>query len=280
MDIIRSSGEMQEWSLKARSQGLRIGFVPTMGYLHAGHTSLASIARHGVDRVVVSIFVNPLQFGPNEDFGRYPRDFARDEALCRDAGVDVVFYPEASDLYAPDHSVYVVDDVLSRGLCGASRPGHFRGVTTVVAKLFNLVLPNTAVFGEKDAQQLRIIRRMVRDLNFPIDIIPGPTVRESDGLAMSSRNAFLMPEERKHATCLRNALNLAERLHREGERNASVILRDMKRLIETAPGASIDYVELVDDETLEPVMEIERPALVAVAVKFSKTRLIDNTVLR
>lgn len=280
MDIIRSSGEMQEWSLKARSQGLRIGFVPTMGYLHAGHTSLARIARHGVDRVVVSIFVNPLQFGPNEDYGRYPRDFARDEALCREAGVDVVFYPEVSDLYAPDHSVFVVDDVLSRGLCGASRPGHFRGVTTVVAKLFNLVLPNTAVFGEKDAQQLRIIRRMVRDLNFPIDIIPGPTVRESDGLAMSSRNILLSPEERRNATCLRKALDLAEKLYRDGERNVAVIQRDIKKLIESTPGATIDYVELVDDESLSPVLEIERPTLVALAVKFAKTRLIDNAVLR
>ena len=160
MDIIRSAMDMQQWALTARAQGLRIGFVPTMGYLHEGHVSLARMARHGVDRVVVSIFVNPLQFGPNEDYGRYPRDFERDEALCRDAGVDVVFYPEASGLYAADHSVFVVDEKLSQGLCGASRPGHFRGVTTVVAKLFNLVLPHIAVFGEKDAQQIRIIRRI------------------------------------------------------------------------------------------------------------------------
>jgi pantoate--beta-alanine ligase len=221
----------------------------------------------------------PLQFGPREDFGRYPRDLARDERLCREAGVDVLFRPEAADMYAPDRSVFVEETSLGQGLCGASRPGHFRGVTTVVTKLFNLVLPEVAVFGEKDAQQLRIIRRLVRDLNLPVEIVAGPTLREPDGLAMSSRNSLLSPEERAAAPVLRRALDEVERRYAAGERSSSRLVEALRAVIATAPGARVDYLEVVDDETLQPVSQLTRPALVALAVYFGSTRLIDNTVL-
>jgi len=280
MKIIRAPSEMQWAARELRRQGRRIGFVPTMGYLHAGHASLMRLARRQADTVVVSIFVNPTQFGPNEDFTRYPRDFERDEAICRQEGVDVIFYPAAPEIYLADHSVYVVEEKLSRGLCGASRPAHFRGVATVVAKLFNLVLPDCCVLGEKDAQQLRVLRRMVRDLNFPVEIIPGPTVREPDGLALSSRNVYLSVEERRQALCLRRALDAAEQLYAAGERRAANIRQAMQERIAAAPLARTDYIEIVDDESLEPVADITRPARVALAVFLGKTRLIDNTVLR
>ena len=277
--ILRDPAALQASALAWKRAGRRVGFVPTMGYLHAGHRALMEQARPQADVLVVSIFVNPLQFGPNEDLGRYPRDFARDEALCRDAGVDVIFYPEAATLYAADHSVYVEETRLGQGLCGRARPGHFRGVTTVVAKLFNLVLPDFAVFGEKDAQQLRIIRRMVRDLAFPVEIVAGPTVREADGLAMSSRNAMLKPEERAQATVLRQALDEAERLHGAGERSTHRLKAAMQAVLTRAPLAQVDYLEVVDDQTLEPVEAVDRPTLIALAVKFPSARLIDNTVL-
>ena len=277
--ILRDPAALQASALAWKRSGRRVGFVPTMGYLHAGHRALMEQARPQADVLVVSIFVNPLQFGPNEDLGRYPRDFARDEALCRDAGVDVIFYPEAATLYAADHSVYVEETRLGQGLCGRARPGHFRGVTTVVAKLFNLVLPDFAVFGEKDAQQLRIIRRMVRDLAFPVEIVSGPTVREADGLAMSSRNAMLKPEERAQATVLRQALDEAERLHGAGERSTHRLKAAMQAVLTRAPLAQVDYLEVVDDQTLEPVEAVDRPTLIALAVKFPSARLIDNTVL-
>ena len=280
MQIIRTPADMQSAARTLRRGGRRIGFVPTMGYLHEGHVSLVRLARARSDVVVVSIFVNPTQFGPNEDLAKYPRDFERDEALCREAGTDIVFYPEAQDIYLADHSVYVVEESLSRGLCGATRPGHFRGVATVVAKLFNLVLPDVAVFGEKDGQQLRVIRRMVRDLNFPVEIVAGPTVREPDGLAMSSRNKYLSPEERRQALCLRRALDRAGELVRAGERDAEEIEEAMRQVVAEAPLARVDYVEIVDDATLEPVRVLERPVMAALAVFMGKTRLIDNTVLR
>lgn len=280
MQIYRQPSEMQAAARAWKQAGRRIGFVPTMGYLHDGHRSLIEQARTRADVVVVSIFVNPIQFGPNEDLSRYPRDFARDEAVCRAAGVDAVFYPEPASMYAPDHSVYVEETRLGGGLCGATRPGHFRGVTTVVAKLFNLVLPDCAVFGEKDAQQLRIIRRMVRDLAFPVEIVSGPTVREADGLAMSSRNALLTPEERAQAVCLRRALVEAERLYRSGERSARTLEISMRAVIAQSALARVDYLELVDDETLEPVARLDKPTLVALAVKFPSARLIDNGVLK
>jgi len=270
---------MQNVALALRAQGKRIGFVPTMGYLHEGHASLMRLAREHSDVLVVSIFVNPTQFGPREDFSKYPRDFERDEALCQREKTDIVFYPSAADMYPSDSSVAVVEEKLSRGLCGASRPGHFRGVCTVVAKLFNIVQADIAVFGEKDGQQLRIIERMVRDLNFPVRIIRGPTLREPDGLAMSSRNLYLSPEERAQAICLRRALDRAEELYRQGERRTERIVAAMTEIIGRSPAARIDYIEIVDDASLEPAATLHKPCMVALAVFVGKTRLIDNTVL-
>lgn len=277
MRIIRSPREMQEAVLALRREGRRVGLVPTMGYLHEGHLSLVRIARRHADVVVVSIFVNPTQFGPNEDLAKYPRDFDRDERLCGEENVDIVFYPPAAEMYPKDHSTWVVEQKLSSHLCGVSRPGHFRGVCTVVAKLFNLVLPDVAVFGEKDAQQLRIIERMARDLDFPVRIVRGPTVREPDGLAMSSRNAYLSPEERRQALCLRRALDRAESLCRGGERDAAKLKAAMHAVLAESPLARADYLEIVDDSTLEAVYAVDRPCLVALAVFLGKTRLIDNT---
>lgn len=280
MEIFRDPIEMQEWSLAQRESGMRIGLVPTMGYLHEGHLSLIKIARDRADLVIVSLFVNPTQFGPKEDFSNYPRDEERDIRLCREAGADAIFAPEAGALYAGDASVHVVENRLSAGLCGASRPGHFEGVCTVVAKLFNLTQPTFAVFGEKDGQQLRIIRRMVRDLNIPAKILSGRTIREEDGLAMSSRNARLNPEERAQAASLRQALKAVESAFSSGERSVVALQRVARAVIEAAPLARLDYVEIVDDETLAPLTTLDRPALCALAVTFPSARLIDNTVLR
>ena len=279
MQIIHSPAEMQKAVLALRAQGNRIGFVPTMGYLHEGHSSLMRLARRHADVLVVSIFVNPTQFGPGEDFSKYPRDFRRDEDLCRREATDIMFSPSVTDMYPADSSVFVAEEKLSRGLCGAARPGHFRGVCTVVTKLFNIVQPDIAVFGEKDGQQLRIIERMARDLNFPVRIIRGPTLREPDGLAMSSRNSYLSPEERKQALCLRRALDRAEELYRRGERKVDRIVSAMGMVISHSPAARIDYIEIVDDSSLETVGVIERPCMIALAVFMGKTRLIDNTVL-
>lgn len=280
MEIIRDPVEIQEWGIAYRQNEESIGLVPTMGYLHAGHLSLIKMARDRADKVIVSIFVNPTQFGPGGDFASYPRDWERDERLCREAGVDMLFAPDAADIYAKDASVQVLENSLSKGLCGKSRPGHFDGVCTIVAKLFNLTQPSLAVFGEKDAQQLRIIRRLVRDLNIPVKILSGPIVREADGLAMSSRNARLTPEERAQAICLRRGLDAVERLFAGGERRTEVLKKAASEVIESAPLAKIDYVEIVDDETLASLTEIERPALCALAVNFPSARLIDNAVLR
>ncbi len=280
MQIIQDPLEMQQIALAVRAAGKRIGVVPTMGFLHAGHLSLVRLARERTDVVILTLFVNPTQFGPKEDLAKYPRDFERDAAQCRVAGVDLLFAPEAGAMYAPDASVYVTEEKLSRGLCGASRPGHFRGVCTVVAKLFNLCLPHVAVFGAKDAQQLRVLRRMTRDLNFPIEIVAGPIIREPDGLAMSSRNVYLSADERQQALVLQSALGEAERLFRAGERAAAPLKTAMEHLIAQAPAAKIDYIEIVDDDSLEPVATLEKPALIALAVFVGKTRLIDNVVLR
>lgn len=280
MEVIHSICEMQQRAQALRAEGRCIGFVPTMGYLHEGHLSLVRLARVHSDVVVVSIFVNPTQFGPHEDFERYPRDFARDEALCTRENVAVIFYPEVAEMYTSDASTWVIEEKLSQGLCGAARPGHFRGVCTVVAKLFNIVQPHVAVFGEKDGQQLRVIERMVRDLNFPIRIIRGPTVREPDGLAMSSRNAYLSPDERRQAAVIPRALEKARLLVRDaGVRDVATLKRAIQNAIEHAPDARIEYIEIVDDLTLEPVKSVERPCLVAVAVFVGKTRLIDNAIL-
>lgn len=279
MQVFGTVGEMASWSIQSRLGGRRIGLVPTMGYLHEGHLSLVKLARRQSDAVVLSIFVNPTQFLPGEDADVYPRDFKRDEALCREAGVDVIFHPDAAGMYAADHSVMVDETRLSTGLCGASRPGHFRGVATVVAKLFNIVLPDVAVFGQKDAQQVRVIQRMVRDLNFPVKVVVGPIVREPDGLAMSSRNKYLSPGERKDALCLRRALDHAEGLFARGERDAAAIRTGMLGLIAGTPSAVVDYIAIVDDETLAPLCMIGSRALVVMAVRVGSTRLIDNTVL-
>jgi len=279
MKIIKTVKEMQAEADKLRQQGIKIGFVPTMGYLHQGHLSLIKIAKENSDVVIVSIFVNPTQFGPNEDFEKYPRDFERDEKLAEEAGADIVFYPEVQEMYPENYSTYVTVEHLTEGLCGRSRPGHFRGVATVVAKLFLSVKPHTAIFGQKDAQQAAVIRRMVRDLNFDIEIITAPIVREKDGLAMSSRNKYLSPEERKEALALYDSLKLAENMVSKGERSAETIREMIKQRISQEPHARIDYVELVDTESLEPVDRVEGRVLAAVAVFIGKTRLIDNVVL-
>jgi len=242
--------------------------------------SLVRKAREAADLVVVSIFVNPTQFGPGEDYRNYPRDLPRDSRLCDQAGVDVLFCPETDAMYAADAGVYVEETQLSAGLCGASRPGHFRGVATVVAKLFNIVQPDVAVFGQKDAQQVRVIECMTRDLNFPVRIVVAPTVRERDGLAMSSRNAYLSATEREHATCLYRALCLAQRLYDEGTRDAGTIRSAMRKAIDATPDAKTDYIEIVDDRTLRAVDEIHGPTLIALAVRIGRTRLIDNRVIR
>ena len=281
MKVITSALDMQQAALALRAQGKRIGFVPTMGNLHAGHLALVRLAKQHAEVVVVSIFVNPAQFGPNEDFAAYPRTFEADRALCEEEGVDIVFHPDVPEMYPDGASVSVVENSLARALCGASRPGHFDGVCTVVAKLFNLVQPHVAVFGEKDGQQLRIIRRMVRDLRFTVEIVPGPTVREPDGLAQSSRNQYLTPEQRPQAVCLRRALDEAERRFAAGERDPQKLVAAMRAVIEKQPAAKIDYVALVDDETLQPLAgPIVRPALAALAVWVGQPRLIDNAVLR
>ena len=279
--IVESALEMQQTALALRAAGKRIGFVPTMGNLHDGHLSLVRIAKQHSDVVVVSIFVNPTQFGPNEDFAAYPRTFEADRALCEREGVDLVFYPSVPDMYPAGASVSLTENSLSRTLCGAARPGHFDGVCTVVAKLFNLVLPHVAVFGEKDAQQLRVIRRMVRDLRFPVEIVSGPTAREADGLARSSRNQYLTAEQRPQAVCLRRALDEAERRFAAGERDPQKLVAAMRAVVGRAPAAKIDYIEIVDDETLQPLAgPIARPTLAALAVWVGTPRLIDNAVLR
>ncbi len=270
---------MQTRALEFRRQRLRIGFVPTMGFLHEGHLSLMRLARATCDVLVVSIFVNPTQFGANEDLATYPRDFERDEMLCEQEGADFLFYPEAEAMYAADASMKVSENSLSQFLCGESRPEHFNGVCTVVAKLFNLVQPDVAVFGEKDAQQLRIIERMVRDLNFPVQLIRGPIIRETDGLAMSSRNKYLTETQRQNALCLRQSLNLVVQLVGSGERSVATLRKAIRFLISSAPEAEIDYLEFVDDSSLERVEQIEERTLVALAVKFASTRLIDNVIL-
>ena len=276
MKIIKTIHEMQEQAFAWRREGLKIGFVPTMGALHEGHLSLIDQARRaGAGRVVVSIFVNPTQFGPSEDLDKYPRDFVRDEALCAGRGADVVFYPDASEIYASGHSTWVVEDQLSKPLCGASRPGHFRGVATVVAKLFNIVLPDVAVFGQKDAQQVLVIQRMVRDLNFPLTVVVAPIMREADGLAMSSRNQYLSPADRAAATVIYRSLLEVQDLCRNGERNPRLLHETISDMIAEA-GGSIDYIEIVSREDLRNVEEITGRCLVAVAAFFGRTRLIDN----
>lgn len=279
MELVTTIVQVKERVRPRRRAGQRIGFVPTMGYLHEGHLTLVRRARELSDYVVVSIFVNPLQFGPKEDFSRYPRDLERDSTLLREAGCDLLFAPSVEEMYPQPVYTAVEPTHLIEHLCGASRPGHFRGVGTVVTKLFNIVEPDIACFGEKDAQQLAVIRRMVADLNMNVEIIAVPTVREADGLAMSSRNTYLGPDERQAAVVLSRALRLAADLAVRGERDAGAITGAMRALVEAEPLARVDYIQTVDAATLQPVARLEGRVLVALAVFIGKTRLIDNITL-
>ena len=276
MKISKSVKEVRELTGNWGKRGFSVGLIPTMGYLHPGHISLIERARKENDIVVVSIFVNPIQFGPNEDLDKYPRDMAHDREACEKAGADLIFAPEPSEMYPSENLAFVDIKELGDGLCGAKRPGHFRGVCTVVSKLFNIVLPDRAYFGEKDAQQLAIIRRMVKDLNFGTEIVSCPIVREPDGLAMSSRNLYLSPEERKAALSISRSLGEAKELMRKGEKDAVKIRDIITAGISAEPLAKIDYAEIVDSSDLRPVQRIEKPVLAAVAVYIGKTRLIDN----
>lgn len=280
MRIIRKPQQMLEISQKLKSQGYRIGFVPTMGALHAGHLSLIRRAAKENDKVAVSIFVNPAQFGPQEDFQRYPRNLKKDASLCRKEKVDFIFYPAADKMYSRGFKTHIEVKGLSSVLCGAFRPGHFQGVATVVAKLFNIVEPDAAYFGQKDAQQAIIIQRMANDLDIPVKIKVLPIVREKDGLAMSSRNQYLSPEERKKAPVLYRALKKARDLVRQGKRDCSEIIKDVKQMIIRDNPSKIDYISIVDLENLRRLDRIKDKALLALAVWFGRTRLIDNTVLK
>jgi pantoate--beta-alanine ligase len=279
---------MQRLAKSWQRKGVRVGFVPTMGYLHAGHSSLVQRARRSVGnsgKVVVSIYVNPTQFGPKEDFSRYPRDFARDSTLCRQAGVDVIFAPSNDEMYPRkkecEFTTYVIEEQLTRSMEGASRPTHFRGVTTVVAKLFNIVLPTVAVFGAKDYQQAAVVKRMVRNLNFPLKIEIAPIFREADGLAMSSRNKYLEGDLRRQAVVLSRAMQKIQSVVRNGSRalKSARLKAELKQFIELQPGARLDYVEFFDPHTLAPVTKVSRGAHMALAVFIGKTRLIDNSRL-
>ncbi len=272
---------MQEFATATRVQQKRIGVVPTMGYLHEGHLSLVRAAKERSDLVIMTIFVNPTQFAPNEDLSRYPRDFDRDRALAESAGVDVLFAPTAEEMYPSGFDVYVSSEHLGTLLEGEFRPTHFRGVLTVVAKLFNITKANVAVFGQKDAQQAVVIQRMARDLNFDINIVIAPILREPDGLAMSSRNVYLSPAERKQALALSRSLKLAEEMIARGERNAQTIIRSMSAHISHEPDAQIDYIAITNHETLEqiPTLQSGTTALISLAVRIGKTRLIDNALI-
>lgn len=268
-------GRVREW----REQGMSVGLVPTMGYLHEGHKSLIDKAVSQNDRVVVSVFVNPIQFGPSEDLATYPRDLERDADVCEKAGADLIFHPEPEDMYFDDFCTYIDMDGLTEGLCGKTRPTHFRGVCTVVGKLFHIVEPDRAYFGKKDAQQLAVIRRMVRDLNFNLEIVGCPIIREKDGLAKSSRNTYLSPGERQAAVILHRGLERGEELVRAGEKSAAAIVQAITEVIESEPLAKIDYVEVVDFDSIKSIETIQGSVLAAVAVYIGKTRLIDNFIV-
>ncbi len=266
---------VKEW----KAQGLSVALVPTMGYLHEGHQSLMERARKENDKVVVSIFVNPMQFGPNEDFDSYPRDLDRDSKICEAAGVDLIFHPEVEEMYGPNFHGYVDMTVLPEKLCGASRPVHFRGVQTVVSKLFHIIPADRAYFGQKDAQQLAIIRRMVIDLNFDIEIVGCPIIREEDGLAKSSRNTYLSSEEREQAVILNQSLEDAMKAIETGEKDAGKVKQIITDKLNTCPLAKIDYVEVVSFDTIQPITKMEGSILIAIAVYIGTTRLIDNRII-
>jgi pantoate--beta-alanine ligase len=278
MNVINSIAEMQSFSESLRGQSKKISFVPTMGYFHEGHLDLMREARKMADCLIVSIYVNPTQFGAKEDLSKYPRDFERDSKMARSVDVDVIFNPPDKEMYPENYQTYVNIEKVTRNLCGLSRPGHFRGVTTVCAKLFNIVKPHIAVFGKKDFQQFVTIKRMVSDLNIDLQIIGLATVREADGLAMSSRNVYLKENERPSALKLVASLRLAEKLYNAGERNSSVIIKEVTGLIKSAPYTDIDYIKICDSNTLEDVEDISDEAVIALAVRVGTTRLIDNHV--
>ena len=276
MTIVESVSGMKALSRGWRREGKRIGLVPTMGYLHEGHLSLVRESKARADVTVVSIFVNPTQFGPNEDYKKYPRDLEKDSAFLSAAGVDCLFYPDAAEVYPPNYRTYVEVEGLQDRLCGRSRPGHFRGVATIVLKLFDIVGPDQAFFGAKDAQQVLIIRRMAADLDLDVEVVTCPIVREPDGLAMSSRNAYLTPVQRTAARVLSTSLRWADKAVGAGERDAGRLVSGLRSILEAEPLARIDYVEAIDPETLDPVAEIRGQVLVALAVFIGSTRLIDN----
>ena len=278
MQIVSTVEEVRKQVKKWREEGLSVGLVPTMGYLHEGHKSLIDKAVEQNDRVVVSVFVNPIQFGPNEDLATYPRDLERDAALCENAGANLIFHPEPENMYESDFCSFIDMDGLTKGLCGKTRPTHFRGVCTVVGKLFNIVEPDRAYFGQKDAQQLAVIRRMVRDLNFNLEVIGCPIIREDDGLAKSSRNTYLSKEERKDAVILHKGLLRGEELVKAGEKSAATVKQAITEIIESEPLAKIDYVEIVNFDNIETIETIDGSILAAVAVYIGKTRLIDNFI--
>ena len=279
MEIVSTIKEVKEIISGWKKQELSVGFVPTMGYLHEGHGSLITKARENNDKVVVSIFVNPMQFGPSEDLTSYPRDLEKDSAFCESLGADLIFHPEPSEMYHDSFCSYVDMTVLTEELCGLSRPTHFRGVCTVLTKLFNIVQPDRAYFGQKDAQQLAIVKHMVEDLNMNLEIIGCPIVREADGLAKSSRNTYLSPEERKAALILSKTIFMGQKMVENGETDAVKLVAAMRENIEKEPLAKIDYVKAVDGLTMQQVSEIKSPTLVAIAVYIGKTRLIDNFIV-
>lgn len=274
MKVSKTVDEVRLITKQWRAEGYTVGLVPTMGYLHEGHGSLIERCRKENDKVIVSIFVNPTQFGANDDLGAYPRDFERDKDLCEKLGCDLIFHPEPSEMYVDPHA-YVNINGLSDYLCGKSRPVHFKGVCTVVSKLFNIVHPHNAYFGEKDAQQLAIIKKMVKDLNFDVNVVGCSIVREEDGLAKSSRNAYLSEEERKSALCLSRAIKKGQEIIRNSKK-ASEVIDAMKAIVNGEKDAKIDYIEVVDAVTMQPISEIKENVLVAMAVYIGKTRLIDN----
>ena len=280
MKIVETIAEVREQVKQWKKEGLTVALVPTMGYLHEGHRSLMERARKENDRVVVSVFVNPTQFGPNEDLASYPRDLEHDAALCNSVGVDLIFHPTPEEMYPKGFCSFVDMDVLTKELCGLSRPVHFRGVCTVVSKLFHIVTPDRAYFGEKDAQQLAVIKRMVLDLNLDIEIVGCPIVREADGLAKSSRNTYLSPEERKAALVLSRSIFAGKQLAESGETDAHKLVQAMTDIISAEPLARIDYVKVVDLLTMQQIDKLDRPFLAAIAVYIGKTRLIDNFMVQ
>ena len=281
MKVLTKISEMREFSREAKKEGKTIGFVPTMGYLHEGHLSLARAARQECDLVVMSIYVNPMQFGPGEDLDKYPRDLERDKSLAAKEGVDVVFRPLSGEVYPSGYATDVaVTGTLTETLCGASRPGHFKGVTTIVAKLLNIVEPDRAYFGQKDAQQAAVVKRMVRDLNIPVEVRVMPIVRENDGLAMSSRNSYLSGDQRQQALRLFRSLEKAKEMISAGEVSSDAIKREMRSILEDGKDVRVDYVETVDADTFMPLEKVKDNTLIAVAAYVGGTRLIDNTIIK